>query len=231
MKNLILFFLFIYLTLNAEVPKQVSNNNLTWFGHFARYKLNKKLFFHLDYGLRRADWLRDWSQILVRPGIGYQLNDKFFLAFGGVFFMHYRTDKFKPEYRLWQQISYQAKAGTLIINQRLRIEQRYISSPADEFTYTNRYRYQLNLQVPIHKKSIEDNTFYFTLADEIMFNSGKSVVCNYFDQNRISTGFGYMFNKSLNIQLLYMNLVLKQNSPNSFYDNNTIVLNLIQQLN
>ena len=61
-----------------------------------------------------------------------------------------------------------------------------------------------------------------------MMNSGKEIVYNSFDQNRITAGLGYKVNKHLDISVTYMNDYIKKNKVNTFENNNVLILNFYQ---
>jgi hypothetical protein len=52
--------------------------------------------------------------------------------------------------------------------------------------------FRLNLRMLKHQLR------FYSFSDEVMVNAGKSIVNNYFDQNRIFTGVGYQFTPQFN---------------------------------
>ncbi len=215
--------------------KNVSHNNLVWFGDFTKAKLNDKWSIYFDFGFRRTEWLNKWSQVLVRPGITYHFNKNVSVTTGVAYFSHYTTNYILPEGRSWQQLLFGETYGSIKLSHRLRAEQRFFqkvisSELVDDYNYNNRFRYQLNFQVALNKKQVEDKAFYFSIADEVFINSGKEIRNNYFDQNRIAVGLGYKLNERFNILVSYTNIFVQRAKVDAFEDNNVLVINLYNNL-
>ena len=87
----------------------------------------------------------------------------------------------------------------MFFEHRYRVEQRWISS-ASATDYANRIRYRLQLNVPLNKAEMTDNTLFISVYDEIFLNIAE----NPFDQNRLYGALGYKFNKSLSLQTGYL---------------------------
>ena len=207
----------------------LQQSGLVW--RFQQSKLNDKWSVYFDFGLRRTDWLNKWSQTLVRPGITYTVNVSLSITAGVAWFNNYTSAYVKPEYRGWQQLLFTETYGRIKFNHRLRAEQRFNQAVVkdklvNDYKYNNRFRYQLNAQIALNKKSIENKTIYLTFADEVMMNSGKEVINNYFDQNRLSAGVGYKLNDLFNITVSYMNVFVQKSQVNAFENNNVLILNL-----
>lgn len=63
----------------------------------------------------------------------------------------------------------------------------------DGYNLNFRFRYLLNLMVPLNLDFIEPNTLFFAFNDEIHINVGKQITYNLFNQNRLFVGLGYQF--------------------------------------
>lgn len=229
-KEIVLFTLLIFGSFSFA-QKNISHNNLVWFGDFTKVKLNDKWSAYVDFGFRRTEWLNKWNQILVRPGITYNLNNKVSATIGTAYFSHYTVSFIRPEYRGWQQLLFSETFGRVIVNQRFRAEQRFIQKAVaneliDDYSYCNRFRYQLSMQLALNRKKIENKTLYLAISDEIIINSGKEITNNYFDQNRLAIGLGNKTNEQLNILVSYMNVLIQKANVDSFENNNTLVINL-----
>ena len=215
----------------SEAQKNVTYNNMVWFGDFTKAKLNDKWSIYFDFGFRRTEWLNKWSQVLVRPGITYNLNSNVSATAGVAYFSHYSSNYFRPEYRGWQQLLFSETYGRVKVNHRLRTEQRFNQKVVSneliyDYNYNNRFRYQLSFQAALNKKQIENNTLYFSISDEVFINSGKEISNNYFDQNRFAVGLGYKLNERLNIQMSYMDIFIQKAKLDSFENNNVLVINV-----
>lgn len=234
MKTKIIILLFIFSTVSfaqTTATRTTSYHNLVWFGDFSKIKLNDKWSIYFDFGLRRTDWLNKWSQTLVRPGLTYTMNGSVSISAGVAWFNNYTTNYIRPEYRGWQQLLFTETYGRIKVNHRLRAEQRFNQAVVkdklvNDYKYNNRFRYQLNVQIALNKKSIENKTLYLNLSDEVMVNSGKQISVNYFDQNRLSAGIGYKLNDFLNFTVAYANVFVQKSQVNTYENNNVLVFNL-----
>lgn len=227
--RLIFLFIFFVCVLHAQ-PKTIKTSNLVWLGDFSKITLNKNWSVYFDCGLRRTEWLNKWSQVLVRPGITYNLKENLSITTGFAWFSHFSGSLARNELRGWQQLLWTENYGRLKLSQRLRVEQRFNQAvendrTTDVYKYNTRYRYQLSVQLPLNKGSIQDKTWYLVLSDEAMINSGREIVYNFFDQNRAAAGIGYKWNEKLNVSLSYMNDFIQRNQAGIFENNNVIVIN------
>ena len=235
MKRSITLYVLLLFTSMLFAQKNISHNNLVWFGDFTKASMNDKWSIYLDFGFRRAEWLNRWSQMLVRPGITHHFNKNVSLTAGVAYFSHYTTSYIRPEARGWQQLLFAETYRRIKVNHRLRAEQRFFkkvisSQLVDDYNYNNRFRYQLCLQVPLSKKQSENKIFYFSISDEAFINSGKEIRNNYFDQNRFSIGLGYKINEQLNILVSYTSVFVQRAKIDAFEDNNVLVINIYHNL-
>lgn len=234
-KSTILIFM-ISSSLFALENKEINHFNSFWFSDFTKWNINNKWSLYLDIGLRGNKWVKEWSQQLIRPGLFYQCNSKLNIGGGLAYFKHFSKNNNRNEYRFWQQLLLNHTIGRIKIANRFRLEQRCIQKIIDNklsnnYSFINRLRYQLALQIPLNSKKLENKTIYAAVSDEIMFNYGKEIVYNYFDQNRFSFGLGYKYNEPLNIVLSYTTIILHKNKPNTFDNTNVILVSVYHNLN
>ncbi|MBV6639080.1 MAG: DUF2490 domain-containing protein, partial [Cyclobacteriaceae bacterium] len=101
---------------------------------------------------------------------------------------------------------------------RFRLEERFFSS-RDEFgTQSNfnlRYRYRFMASIPIITFKNEKKLL-INIGDEILINSGKEIIYNIFDSNRLLIGPAIQINPKLNVSILYNHLFAQQNEVNAF---------------
>jgi hypothetical protein len=98
------------------------------------------------------------------------------------------------------------------------------------YNFNFRFRYLLNLMVPLNREFIQPNTVFLAFNDEIHINAGKQITYNVFDQNRLFVGLGYQFTKGLNVQVGYMNQFQQLPSGNHFNSNNVLRLFVFHNL-
>lgn len=70
------------------------------------------------------------------------------------------------EFRMWEQLTINSFLDLLKIEHRYRAEQRWLNG-----IYRNRFRYRLNLVVPLNHKKIEAKTFFISVFDELFLNN------------------------------------------------------------
>lgn len=252
MKLIGIKYLFFYVLLMlssvsvAQTTKKISYSNLVWFNDYLKIQLNDKWSIYFDASLRRSEWLEKRNAVKLNPGITFNLNKKVSFTTGFCYFSNYTPGYLRPEYRPWEQAQYADMVMPRVyMSHRIRVEQRFNQKVVkgqltDDFNYNNRYRYQLGFKIFLNRDTahiddkltyvprINSKAFYIILSDEIMMNSGKEIIYNSFDQNRITVGLGYKVNKTMDISVTYMNAYIQKNAKNTFENNNVIVMNFYQ---
>lgn len=99
------------------------------------------------------------------------------------------------EFRMWEQMTINNFLDRVKIEHRYRAEQRWLNG-----IYRNRFRYRINLVVPLNHKKIQPKTYFVSVFDEIFLNNKAP----HFERNRFSAAFGYQFDKSLSVQAGYL---------------------------
>lgn len=212
-----------------------SNGNL-WLNYVGDHPLgNSPWGLHLEVQNRRADFGDAWQQLLVRPGINYQLSPTLSVSAGWAYVRTYPYGEYPalasfPEHRAWEQVLHQFKLLDLEWSQRLRLEQRWLGemakpTPTDDYElanwrYENRIRYMLRTSIPI---SASGKT-YIALWDEVFFNFGSKVKGNHFDQNRVFLGIGRKLSASTRVEVGYMEQTVYRRGGSIREDNHTITL-------
>lgn len=222
--------LFILFTVPSFSQKQVNKQSGVWFGYFNQTRLTDKWGIWLDVHARRTDFLDRWSAQLIRPGITYYANDHLRFTAGYTYARSYPAaglHTVRPEHRPWQQVLWTSRQKRLQTQQWIRLEERFNRRIAndrlqDGYAFNFRFRYLLNLMVPLNRDFIEPNTIFFAFNDEIHINAGKQITYNLFDQNRFFVGLGYQFISGLNAQVGYMNQFQQLPSGNHFNSNNVL---------
>jgi len=189
--------------------------------------LSEKWSIIADLHIRRNHFITHPGFYFIRIGGGYKINSNIAVGAGyanlllGPSISGYKT--FADENRIFEQIQLTAKARSVSILNRLRIEQRWqekLSKDVSTHTnkFTNRVRYLLSFTIPLSKKSYMPS---LVISDEVAIQFGKEVLYNRFDQNRAFLGFKQTLNKDLSFDIGYM-LVFQQKSNGYQYDfNNT----------
>ncbi|MEN9421340.1 MAG: hypothetical protein RLZZ107_814 [Bacteroidota bacterium] len=203
--------LLLNITLNAQ--KLIDDQLHGWVVYQGNHKLNSKFDLHTEYQWRRADGFNDWQQSLARVGLDYKLNPNCTISggYGWIISYPYGSQPIAAqthENRLWQQVNLKAQYGTIQIQHRYRLEQRFIDT-----IYRQRIRYRAQCIIPLQKAYLEQGKgLFMNVNDEVFLGFGKGIGKNILDQNRFIAAVGYKFSPKVNIQMGYLNLfVIKSN--------------------
>jgi hypothetical protein len=185
-----------------------------WFIYFGNQKINKKWNWHNEVQYRNYNFIGDTNQLLLRTGIGYNLtenNNNLLLGYGFI-----NTQKYVPnsdqkidtnEHRIYQQYITKQNFGSIYLQHRYRIEERFIS---DDFQM--RFRYFLGVNIPINKKTMEKNAIYLSSYNEIFINAESPL----FDRNRLYGALGFVISKDFKIEAGFMAQTLEKSNRNQF---------------
>lgn len=230
---LVFFFIQNYAALAQD--KNIDHHTQLWTQYFQTIKLDKKWSVNLDGGYRWIGSFDEKYQFLVRGGVSRTLSKKLTATGGYTYFLHYPNSHLgmttRYEYRPWQQLVHTQKFKRFQLLSRIRTEQRWIKMAISEKTnFNHRFRFQMQVQIPITSTEIGKGVPYLILSEELMFNAGKDIVYNNFDQSRSLIGLGYGLTKSLNVAFAYQYIWLKRNAPETYNSIQSFRLSFIHQL-
>lgn len=143
-----------------------------------------------------------FSQGMIRPGIGYALNDHASVWLGYAWIPTeepFTTNPF-DEHRIWQQFLWTSPTSFGTFTSRSRLEERFASSGSDVGL---RYRQLFKLSYPLNFVP----NFSLVVSDEVFVNlkDANWGPISGFDQNRAFGGIGYNFTKNIKTEVGYMN--------------------------
>ena len=208
MKNQLIIILFL---INIFSVKSQENNIGNWLIYLGNKELNSSLNWHHEIQHRNYNILGELEQLLVRTGLGYNVNENnnILLGYG---FIDSRNKAIESneilkvnEHRIYQQFISKQVIGKIKIQHRYRFEQRFIE---DDFKL--RYRYFLSLNLPLLKTN---KKYYISAYNEIFIDASQE---NSFDRNRIYGGLGYQLNSNIKLELGYMNQIFNNSSRDQF---------------
>lgn len=226
--SLLLFF--VVSSVCAQRSREVQTQNHVWTSINSQIRLSERWGIAADIHIRRTDFLQNNSFFFIRAGGLYYVNKQLTLGAG---YSHMwlanqkdATELFSNENRLHQQIVLNQKLGKMQLNQRFRLEERWIQKvvnfvPTDAVRFTVRYRYQLSMIVPF---SFNKKIPALAFADELMLQSGKDIVYNTFDQNRVFGGIRQQVTPSLSFDVGYMYVWQQKLSGYQYSSNRTVRL-------
>ncbi len=193
-----------------------------WFAYFGDHAVaGSKWGVHLEGQVRRHDFVNQWQQLLLRPGVNYQASKSVMLTAGYAFIRSNTYSEFAApapvsvEHRLWEQVWIKYRTGRANWSTRLRFENRFLSG-----RYENRFRALQQIRVPIAPRK------YFTAYDEFWLYVKPYQSNSWFDQNRAYAALGFELRPSLRFEAGYLNQAILVRSGNRLELNHTIVLSL-----
>jgi long-subunit fatty acid transport protein len=199
----------ILLELIFAVHLQAQTNEASgWFFLSHTQKLADKWSYMTDVQIRSSSHFKYLQNILLRPGLLYQLTDQQSLGIGYTYFATWDRSEmpctFEPESRIFEQYVYKSKGGRLALNNRLRFEQRFIQK-TEATIFARRLRYQIQARFQLTCDSEFATGLYVNLQNEIFLNVQNQDEINnhFFDQNRLYLGMGYRVIKEFEVELGY----------------------------
>ena len=221
-KNIINAFILVSLIIPISSSAQEKNDQLgAWYMYFYNTTFKES-----PWGIQGDLQYRNWNmggdleQLLIRSGITYQPKKaqiKFTLGYGNITTgIIGSSNVTSGEHRIYQEALYPVKFGNRIYtNHRFRYEQRFVEGQ----DLRTRYRYNLFINVPLNKKTLEKKAMYIALYNEIFINGQRDIGYNsveIFDRNRAYAAIGYVIKNGLSVQLGIMNQTTDNQSKNQF---------------
>ena len=167
------------------------------------YKFHPKFFLYGEGQLRGNEDYTYPDYYEIKGGVGYNLtkNHKPFVGLGR--YVNYKNhDLSKEEFRIWLQDVIDLKKGFVKFENRFRIEKSWFYEPnTDKTSQRMRYRYRLNISVPLNSKTIQKGTVFANAYDEIFLVSPMKPT---FARNRIYGGFGYQIDDYFGVLTGYL---------------------------
>jgi hypothetical protein len=224
---------------SAQTTKTRLNEQQIWLGYFNQTRVTNKFGFWGDFHIRtKENFVDNFYQSIVRPGITYFITDSTRLTVGYAYVENYPAEGHasvtQPEHRFWQQVQWRTNYGKTRMMQWIRLEEKYKhkvlndSTLGDGYNFNYKIRYNFSYEIPFSQK--RTNKVSFQINDEIHINFGKQIVYNYFDQNRFFVGLKLIFTQNSYIQCGYMNQFQQLASGNRYRNNNAIRLFYYQNL-
>lgn len=226
---------------DAQGLRIVEHREQLWFQYFNQTRLNAKWSIWLDGGVRTDDsFTKGVSTALGRVGLIYHVARNLRLAGGYAFFNQYPPHTIdgvaQPEHRFWEQVQWQKNSQRSLFTHAFRFEQRFrrrlasLTELGDSYRFNYRLRYSFTWQYPLRKPKLNKGDLSAVITDEVMFNFGKQVIYDHFDQNRLLLGLRYYFNQDNNLLIGYMNIFQKRAEPEWVRVSNNIRISYFQTI-
>lgn len=127
--------------------------------------------------------------------------------------------------------AYEFPAGKVSIQQRVRIDNRFVQESQDQSVWENsfyvfRFRYRLQAKMPIKVNDDGATTISLKVSEEIMLNNKE----NTFDQNRISAFTEFALNKKLTLETGYTYVYQQRYGKEEFFSRHVVRFSIIHNL-
>lgn len=222
---------FLGLLATAVGQPRVTQHNLHgWWTYEGDHPIGgSRWSLHFDGHWRRHDFVRSWQQLLLRPGIIYNLNSHWSVAAG---YAYVDTWSYGPsdagvkfrEYRLWEQAAVKWKTGKVSWGSRFRFENRFIRAAPNDYRFEDRLRLMQRFTVPVRAKT------YFTAYDEYWVYVRPYSSNSWFDQNRAYAGIGWNLSKHWKFETGYMHQAILRRTGLVLESNHTIRFTLVSAM-
>lgn len=237
--KIVIFFISVCIS-NAQTKKNIDNQSILWTRYYNQLTLNNTWSIHTEFDNRV--FLEPFKQNLYvfRIQGRYKINEKLETGIGYAYFsvstqVPEQTFNFEiPENRGQQDITWKEKVKGVTINQRFQVEERFIRNSnsqelIDGTTFFWRFRYRLQGDYVFWTK--KDTSIKVIAYDEIMFNAGKNIVYNTFDQNRIYGALNCSLNKNIAIELGYLKSFQQRNNGIDYFNRDIIRFSIFHKIN
>lgn len=246
---LISVFTFSNLSLKAQQsdPPTASETNLretgNWNGLYLKFRFTDKLFYYSEHHYRRRnsqdnvyDFVGRMRQSYNRWGVNILFNPYFEGIIGPTLVWNFTPqpgndalNKVVIEPRIWHQwLFITPQMGRVKMYHQFRFEHRWKKDNdiGAEFDYTNRYRYKAYAYIALNKTTIQPRTWFLAPSAEIFMQTGKNIVYNAFEDFRIYTAVGYVFNKNYTFLAGHMYTIGQNNTGFQYGTSHIIRINL-----
>lgn len=198
-KKFLLFVLsFFFLTCNLlQAQENVKDKNVgNWNTLNFQYTFAPKWGVMVELQTRLHQPFHNLNYYEQKGGIYYNINKNFQVLLGTGHYGTHDLDNFSDgpiirEARIWQQFIISQYLARLKFEHRFRIEERWLNK-----NFANRFRYRIQLAVPINHEKIEAKTFFVTAFNEVFLTTKMP----HFMRNRAYIGLGYQINKTFGLQ-------------------------------
>lgn len=236
------FLIFIFFSTFLFGQKNVENQQLLWYGYYNKLQINQNWVLNSEVQERHFYQPLVQHQLVFRTNLDRRILDNINVSLGFVVFLQSPNDPesestlMVPELRTDFGFNAKKKYKYFNVNQRFKVEARFFHQTENNelvggYQFSNfRMRYQLGLDIPLIKKQ-DAEKLILKIKDEVMFNFGKNIVKNVFDQNRIYIGLNYPMNKNLAFEAGYLNWFQQRPSGTDFYNRDIIRFSVFHTIN
>ncbi len=240
MRKIVLLSFFLF-PKPISAQKKVEHQQLIWYGYYNTLKFNENWSLLSEVQERQFYNPTAQHQLVFRSNLERKLIGNWNVSGGMTLFLqnpnnpNSESNLTVPELRPDIGLNSKQKLSFLTISHRYKAEARFFHDVENEqltggYRFSNfRLRYQLGLDFSLWKKE-EKEKLSLKLKDEVMFNVGRKVIKNTFDQNRIYLGLNYKLNDSYTVEMGYMNWFQQQKTGVDFYSRDILRFSLFHTI-
>ena len=199
----------IFSLIMMNIHAQTMTENAGWLFLTHEQKLSQKWKLSAELQLRSTDEFDYLKNVLLRPGLHYNFTKRQSATLGYTYFGTWEKENdeksFEPEHRMWEQYKIDGKIKRAEIQNRFRLEQRFVEKE-DDHAFSQRFRYQVRGDFPLSVNEDFTKGLFLGLQNEVFLNVQNKEKANdrFFDQNRLYAVLGYRFSKKVNAEVGYM---------------------------
>lgn len=223
----------------AQSEKKIDHQSILWTRYYNQLLLSEKWSLHSEFDNRLFLKPTQENLYVIRVQGRYKINAHLETGAGFAYFSvdtqipEINPDFNTPEYRGQQDLTWKETFGKFGINQRFQLEERFIHNANKEILlpgtiFSWRFRYRFQIEYTFWKK--EKQLLKAVLSDEIMFNFGKKIIKNTFDQNRIYAAIHYGLNSHLALELGYLNSFQRRSNGIDYFNRDIIRFSIFHKI-
>lgn len=199
MKKFILFTIICFVSTIKSFSQSSGEKELgAWYMYAGSHKLSDKFSLATSTEFRTYEVFSNFNMLFLSAGASFKLNNNLST---GINYGYLHWDRSfesldnanSNEHRFNEQMVLKSTLGKFKLNNRLRLEHRFINNYSSEETQ-HRLRYRFKFMHPIN------DDFFFSFFNEIMYNLKGFK----FQQIRLYSAMGINLNKNSNLQIGYM---------------------------
>lgn len=235
----LIFLLFSFLVVQAQ--KTVINQELYWVRYYNLMEINNRFTWHNEAEIRRFWQGNVQHHFIMHTRMHYRTGQNTNAAFGLTYSRQSPQDPVStsklvvPEFRGVQEFNYTIPlSNRFSLQQRLRIDERFIRRNdgvelLSGVSFNFRFRFRLQANYVLSSERATKRTI-LKLSNEVMFNAGKEIVYNQFDQNRIYIGIERDLSKTFSAEIGYLKWYQQTAAGNVFFNRDIIRFTLYHKL-
>ncbi|MBG6060524.1 hypothetical protein IWX83_000289 [Flavobacterium sp. CG_9.1] len=223
----------------AQSEKKIDHQSILWTRYYNQLLLSEKWSLHSEFDNRLFLKPTQENLFVIRVQGRYKINAHLETGAGFAYFSvdtqipEINPDYTTPEYRGQQDLTWKETFGKFGINQRFQLEERFIHKANKEMLlpgtlFSWRFRYRFQTEYTFWKK--EKQLLKAVLSDEIMFNFGKNIIKNTFDQNRIYAAIHYGLNSNVAFELGYLNSFQRRANGTDYFNRDIIRISIFHKI-